>query len=89
MIFNLFFRKQSATLRCLKWVCAASLKKQNYWSFMALSKVCGSVSYAYCQRSAVKVGTCCHMFAVIKLALKWAIYKRTGMPEIKACTLKT
>ena len=89
MIFHLFIRKQSDTLRCLKGVCAASLKKQNYGSFMALSKGYGLVSYAYCQCSAARVGTCSRMFAVINLALKWAIDKRTEMSEVKACTLKT
>ena len=56
---------------------------------MALSKGYDLVWYAYCQCSAVRVGTCSHMFAVINLALKWAIDKRTEMSEIKACTLKT
>ena len=32
------YSKQSNTLFCLKAVCAASLKKQNHWTFMALSK---------------------------------------------------
>ena len=67
------YSKHSDTLLCLKGVCAASLKKQNHWSFMALSKVDGSVSYAYCQCIAGKVGTCPHMFKI---------------PEIKACTSK-
>ena len=55
---------------------------------MALSKVDGSVSYAYCQCPAGKVGTCPHMFAVMKLVAKWAIDKLTKIPEIKACTSK-
>ena len=55
---------------------------------MALSKVDGSVSYAYCQCPAGKVGTCSHMFAVMKLVAKWAIDKLTIIPEIKACTSK-
>ena len=33
-----------------------------------------------------KVGTCSHMFAVMKLVGKWAIDKLTKIPEIKACT---
>ena len=82
------YSKQSDTLFCLKGVCAASLKKQNRWTFMALSKVDGSVSYAYCQCPAGKVGTCPHMFAVMKLVAKWAIDKLTKIPEIKACTSK-
>ena len=56
---------------------------------MALSKDNGSVSYAYCQCPAGKVGTCSHMFAVVKLVAKWAINKLTKIPEIKACTLKS
>ena len=55
---------------------------------MAFSKVDGSVSYAYCQCPAGKVGTCSHMFAVMKLVAKWAIDKLTIIPEIKACTSK-
>ena len=53
---------------------------------MVLSKVDGSVSHAYCQCPAGKVGTCSHMFAVMKLVGKWAIDKLTKIPEIKACT---
>ena len=49
------YSKQSDTLFCLKGVCAASLKKQNRWTFMVLSKVDGSVSYAYCQCPAGEV----------------------------------
>ena len=82
------YSKQSDTLFCLKGVCAASLKKQNRWTFMALSKVDGSVSYAYCQCPAGRVGTCSHMFAVMKLVAKWAIDKLTKIPELKACTSK-
>ena len=82
------YSKQSDTLFCLKWVCAVSLKKQNPWTFIALSKVDGSVSYAYCQCPAGKVGTCSHMFAVMKLVAKWAIDKLTKIPEIKTCTSK-
>ena len=55
---------------------------------MALSRVDGSVSYPYCQCPAGKRGTCSHMFAVMKLAAKWAIDKFTKIPEIKACTSK-
>ena len=77
--------KQSDTLFCLKGVCAASLKKQNRWTFMALTKVDGSVLYAYIQCPTGKVGTCSHMFAVMKLVAKWAIDKLTKIPEIKAC----
>ena len=64
------YSKQSDTLFCLKRVNAASLKKQNRWTFMALSKVDGSVSYVYCQCPAGKVGTCSHMFVVMKLVAK-------------------
>ena len=39
------YSKQSDTLVCLKGVCAASLKKQSRWTFMALSKVDGSVQF--------------------------------------------
>ena len=80
------YSKQSDTLFCLRGVCAASLKKQNRWNFMALSKVDGSVSYAYCQCHAGKVGTSSHMFAVMKLVAKWKIDKITKIPDIKACT---
>ena len=80
------YSKQSEILFCLKGVCAASLKNQNRWTFMALSKVDGSVSYAYCQIPAGKVSTCSHMFAVMKLVAKWAIEKFTKIPEIKSCT---
>ena len=82
------YSKQSDTLFCMKGVCTASLRKQNRWTFMALSKVDGSVSYAYCQCPAWKVGTCSHMFAVMKLVAKWAEDKFTKIPEMKACTSK-
>ena len=55
---------------------------------MALSKVDGSVLYAYCQCPAGRVGTCSHIFAVMKLVLKWVIDKLTKVPEIKASTLR-
>ena len=55
---------------------------------MALSKADGSFSYAYCQCPTGKVGTCCHMFAVMKLLAKRTIHKLTKIPEIKACTSK-
>ena len=55
---------------------------------MALSKVDGSVSYAYCQCPAGQVGTCSHMFDFMKLVAKWAIDKFTKIPEMKACTSK-
>ena len=80
------YSKQSDALFCLKGVFAASLKKQSRWTFMVLTKVDGSVSHAYCQCPAGKVGTCSHMFAVMKLVGKWAIDKLTKIPEIKACT---
>ena len=83
------YSKQSDTLFCLKGVCTASLKKkQNRWTFMELPKVDGSVSYAYCQCPAGKVGTCFHMFVVMKLVAKWAIDKLNKIPEIKACNSK-
>ena len=40
---------------------------------MTLSKGDGSVSYAFCNSPAGKVGTCSHMSAVMKLVAKWAI----------------
>ena len=49
------YSKQSDTLFCLKEVCAASLKKENRCTFMALSKVDGSICHAYCQCPAGKV----------------------------------
>ena len=55
---------------------------------MALSRVDGSLPYAYCQCPAWKVGTCSHIFAVMKLVAKWVIDKLTKIPEIKAYTLK-
>ena len=55
---------------------------------MALAKVDGSVSYACCQRPVGKIGTCSHMFVVMKLVAKWAIDKLTKIPEIKACFSK-
>ena len=64
------YSKHSDTLFSFKEVCAASLKKQNRWTFMAFSKVDGSVSYAYCQCLAGKVGTYSHTFAVMKLVAK-------------------
>ena len=82
------YSKQSDTLFCMKGIYSASLKKQNRWSFMALSKFYGSVSYAYCQCPIAIVGTCSHMFVVTKLVSKWAIDKLTKTPEIKACTSK-
>ena len=83
------YLKQSDTLICLKGVCTASLKKQNCWTFMALSKVDGLVSYAYCQCPTGKVVTCLHMFAVMTLVAKWGIDKLTKIPETKACTSKS
>ena len=68
-----------------KGICC-KFKKQNRWNFMALYKVDGSVSYAYCQFPAGKIGACSHMFALMKLIAKWAIDKLTKIPEIKACT---
>ena len=82
------YLKQSDTLFCLKGSCTPSLKKQNCWTFMAQPKADGSVSYAYCQCPAGKVGTCSHMFPVMKLVPKWAIDKLTIIREIKACTSK-
>ena len=64
------YSKQSDKLFYLKGVYASSLKKQNRWTFMALSKVDGSVSYAYCQFPARKVDACSHIFAVMKLVAK-------------------
>ena len=55
---------------------------------MALSKVDGSICHAYCQCPAGKVGTCSHMFAVMKLVAKWAIDKFTKIPDMEACTSK-
>ena len=55
---------------------------------MALSKVDGSLPYAYCQCPAWKVGTCSHIFAVMKLVTKRAIDELTKITEKKACTLK-
>ena len=52
------------------------------------AEVNGSVSYAYCQCPAGKVGTCSHIFAVMKLVAEWAIGKLTKIPEMKACTSK-
>ena len=51
---------------------------------MALSKADGSVSYAYCQCPTGKVGTCSHIFPVMKLLAKRTIDKLTKTPEIKA-----
>ena len=56
--------------RILFLTCAASLKKQKNWNFMALSKFDGSVIYVYCQCATGKVRTCYHMFAVMKLVAK-------------------
>ena len=53
---------------------------------MALYKVDSSVSYAYCQFHAGKIGACSHMFALMKLIAKWATEKLTKIPETKACT---
>ena len=82
------YSKQSDKLFCLKWVCAASLKKQNGWTFMAFSKVDGPVSYAYCQCLAGKVRTCSPMSAVMKLAAKWATM-HFKMLHFKPCTSKS
>ena len=63
-------------------------RKQNRWTFMALSKFDGSVSLACCQYPVGKVGTCSHMFAVMKLVEKWTIDELTKIQEIKACNSK-
>ena len=67
-------------------VSAASFKKQNHWTFMALSKFDGSVIYACCQCATGKVRTCYHMFAVMKLVAKLAIGKLIKIPETNVCT---
>ena len=55
---------------------------------MALTKADGSVAYACCQCPAGKVGTCSHVFVVMKLVAKWVIDKINKIPEPKACTSK-
>ena len=63
-----------------------NFKKSNRWIFMELSEVDGSVSYGYCQCPTGKVGTCSHIFVVMKLVPNWLIDKLTKIPEIKAST---
>ena len=82
------FTKQSDDFFCFKGVCVASLRKQNRIIFVALTKADGSVAYAYCQCPAERVGTCSHIFAVMKLVAKWVIDKINKIPKPKACTSK-
>ena len=51
-------------------------------------KVYRSVSNTFFQCPAWKVGTCSHMFAVMKLVTKWGFDKLTKIPELKTFTLK-
>ena len=86
ILFYLFKRVRHIVL--LETGICCKFRKQNRWTFMALSKFDGSVSLAYCQYLAGKVDICSYMFAVMKLVEKRTIDKLTKLQEIKACNSK-
>ena len=82
---NSIFSKENQEYFCIKYICAASLKKANRWLFLFLEKKTNHIAYAYCQCPAGKTGTCSHSFAMMKLVSKWVIDQLKFIPYAKAC----
>ena len=82
------YAKENDELFCLKGVCAASLKREDRWIFVAISKLTNKIVYCYCKCPAGKVGTCSHAYAMMKLVAKWVLEKYKLIPEPEACTSK-
>ena len=61
------YTKENIQHFCIKGVCAASLKKEDRWIFIAINKADDKIHFAYCQCPAGKVGTCSHTYAFMKL----------------------
>ena len=69
----------------IKGICSASLKKDERWVSLALSRKDNKVSYAFCECPSGNGGQCSHAYALMKLVAKWSLDKLTEIPVL-ACT---
>ena len=78
--------KENEAVFCIKFHVAASLKVKDRWLWLALVKSSNKIRYAFCPCEAGKVGTCSHMYAVMKLVAKWVLDELKTIPVQEACT---
>ena len=70
----------------VKGLAAASLRQNDRWVSVSITKSSAAREFCYCECEAGKSGTCSHVYAVLQMLEKWSLERLKEVPDLVPVT---